>query len=369
MSAEILTVTDENFNAAILGAKEPALLLFGARWCPHCTRLGPAIETLAEDFSDGRFIIARVDIDKSPMTRKRFDVQGIPRMFITRNGEEVEDVSLARTAEGLRLALEGHLNGNSFEEVVKTNLDHLPFRFNYLLEKASLSDVREILEKNPDYASEHDELGRTPTGYAAREGKDELFDLLVEFGGKVHATSLAALGRLEALRAHLKQHPEQLNEGYPRREDISEKWAGIVTPRPALLFALSRQEREIVDMLLELGVSPNCTIEHSEGGSTENVTMVTLMVIPEYELDTVKHLVANGLDLLSKGFNGKSALHFAAQGRNDVPLAEYLVSLGVDPLGKDDNGKTPLDYALEAEEKQKQDRTSLIKYLKGLQAA
>jgi thioredoxin 1 len=79
-------VSDQSFEADVLGATEPVLVDFWAEWCGPCRVIGPALEELGAEYA-GRMTVAKVNIDENPMTPSRFAVRGIPTLIMFKDGK------------------------------------------------------------------------------------------------------------------------------------------------------------------------------------------------------------------------------------------------------------------------------------------
>lgn len=79
-------VTDESFEQDVLKAGTPVLVDFWAEWCGPCKQIAPALEQISEEFS-GQVVVAKVNIEDSPMTPGRYGVKGIPTMMLFRDGQ------------------------------------------------------------------------------------------------------------------------------------------------------------------------------------------------------------------------------------------------------------------------------------------
>ncbi len=84
--AEILDVTEANFDEQVLRSELPVLVDFWAEWCAPCRQLAPTIKEIASDYGD-QIRVAKVDADASPALTARYNVQALPTVLFFRKGE------------------------------------------------------------------------------------------------------------------------------------------------------------------------------------------------------------------------------------------------------------------------------------------
>lgn len=82
-------VSDADFDAAVLGAREPVLVDFWADWCTPCKAMDPMLEELSAAFS-GRLKIVKLDASENPSTVVRFNVRSMPTLIVFKNGEPAD---------------------------------------------------------------------------------------------------------------------------------------------------------------------------------------------------------------------------------------------------------------------------------------
>jgi len=75
----------------IIKGNKPVLLDFYADWCGPCQTQLPIIEKLAKEY-DREFVIAKVNVDKSPELSQKFNVRSIPALFFIQDGEVKESL-------------------------------------------------------------------------------------------------------------------------------------------------------------------------------------------------------------------------------------------------------------------------------------
>jgi thioredoxin 1 len=79
-------VTDSSFQNDVLDSGKAVLVDFWAEWCGPCKQIGPALEDIANEYSD-KLTVAKINIDDNPETPGRYGVRGIPTLMIFRDGE------------------------------------------------------------------------------------------------------------------------------------------------------------------------------------------------------------------------------------------------------------------------------------------
>ena len=89
MSEKTIHVTSEGFDKQVLQAGEPVVVDFWAPWCGPCRQINPVLEELADRFA-GRVKVAKVNVDEAQDLAARYQVRGIPSVYVFRSGMIVE---------------------------------------------------------------------------------------------------------------------------------------------------------------------------------------------------------------------------------------------------------------------------------------
>ena len=81
-SGVVIDVNENDFQQKVIDTSNqvPVVVDLWAEWCGPCKQLSPVLEKLAAEFN-GKFILAKVDIDKNQNIAAAFQVQSIPAVF------------------------------------------------------------------------------------------------------------------------------------------------------------------------------------------------------------------------------------------------------------------------------------------------
>jgi thioredoxin 2 len=103
-----LIVTDITFKQEVLEvSNRPVLLDCWAPWCGPCRMVGPIMEQLAQE-SNGRYRVAKLNVDENPRTAAQFQIQSIPTMLIFKNGKLVDRIVGAQPKPAIVARLLSH---------------------------------------------------------------------------------------------------------------------------------------------------------------------------------------------------------------------------------------------------------------------
>ena len=89
--AELITVTDENFEETMLRSDKLAILDFGAEWCAPCKKVHALLKELQPEWGD-KVAMGEIDIATEPKTAQRYGIINIPQVLFFKNGQHVETI-------------------------------------------------------------------------------------------------------------------------------------------------------------------------------------------------------------------------------------------------------------------------------------
>lgn len=103
----VIDVDEAGFERDVLqrSTEVPVVIDFWAEWCEPCKQLSPVLERLAQEYN-GRFVLAKIDVDANQMLMQQFGVQGIPAVFAVVAGQALPLFQGAAPVEQIKQTLD-----------------------------------------------------------------------------------------------------------------------------------------------------------------------------------------------------------------------------------------------------------------------
>ena len=88
-NANVLEVTDSNFEEIVLKSQNPVLVDFSAEWCGPCKTIEPFISELANKYKD-KVTFVKIDTDKNHACASTYGIRSMPTFIMFKNGEQTD---------------------------------------------------------------------------------------------------------------------------------------------------------------------------------------------------------------------------------------------------------------------------------------
>ena len=88
----------------LIESKKPVLVDFWATWCPHCRKINPAYEQIAEEYA-GRLEVVKVDVDQDETLWEELEL--IPTLRLYMEGKPVDSIVAPQSKAAIETFLAG----------------------------------------------------------------------------------------------------------------------------------------------------------------------------------------------------------------------------------------------------------------------
>jgi thioredoxin 1 len=108
-NANVVQVTDANFDQEVLKSDVPVLVDFWATWCAPCRAIAPFIDSVADEHA-GKLKVVKLDVQSNQRTAVQFGVTNIPMLLVFKGGKVVgQKVGAGGGLQAIRGLVQGHV--------------------------------------------------------------------------------------------------------------------------------------------------------------------------------------------------------------------------------------------------------------------
>jgi thioredoxin 1 len=108
-SANIVTLSQANFDAEVLKSKVPVLVDFWAEWCGPCKMIAPVLDELADEYAN-KAKVAKLSVEEHQELAASYQVSSIPMFLVFKDGQVVaQHLGISGGKPKLKSLIEGAL--------------------------------------------------------------------------------------------------------------------------------------------------------------------------------------------------------------------------------------------------------------------
>jgi putative thioredoxin len=177
-----IDVTDATFESDVLNRSDqvPVVVDLWAEWCGPCKTLGPILEKVVDE-TDGKVVLAKIDVDQNPQAAAAFRVQSIPAVYAVRDHQIVDGFIGAQGETAVRQFVQGLLPTETETKLAD------------LVAAGDETSLREALEIDPGHEKAVVALAEL---LVEKDAPDEALVLLERIPESAETRRVAALARV-----------------------------------------------------------------------------------------------------------------------------------------------------------------------------
>jgi thioredoxin 1 len=85
-NANVLELTETNFQDQVLSSNQPVLVDVFADWCQPCRMLAPKIQEIAGEYQ-GKAVVGKLDIEAARSIGEKYNITALPTVLVFKDGQ------------------------------------------------------------------------------------------------------------------------------------------------------------------------------------------------------------------------------------------------------------------------------------------